>query len=172
MWLLSFDSLPPPSTMPSIFILPPSLPLGQSEERSDGSSSGAGSGPGESCFATERQRCRFLNFISPTKTFFFYYQTNNLYKFGRWVKLFQNLWMKPVMMCQSRWFGVFFDWCLESWAECSHCWLGVSSAVESLKMLWCSYVNDGANCEIIKLILKNNFSNINEILEWIRMLQI
>lgn len=108
MWLLSFDSLPPPSTMPSIFILPPSLPLGQSEERSDGSSSGAGSGPGESCFATERQRCRFLNFISPTKTFFFYYQTNNLYKFGRWVKLFQNLWMKPVMMCQSRWFGVFF----------------------------------------------------------------
>ncbi len=52
MWFVLFDPLLPPSSIPCIFTftIPPSLPVGQSEERSDGSSSGsgAGAGPGES----------------------------------------------------------------------------------------------------------------------------
>lgn len=52
LWFLLFDLLLPPSSIPctSMFTNPPSLPVGQSEERSDGSSSvsGAGAGPGES----------------------------------------------------------------------------------------------------------------------------
>lgn len=55
-WFLWFDPLLPPSSIPCIFMFtnPPSLLVGQSEERSDGSSSvsGAGAGPGES---SERQ---------------------------------------------------------------------------------------------------------------------
>lgn len=51
-WFLLFDPLLPPCPIPCIFTftIPPSLPVGQSEERSDGSSSGsgAGAGPGES----------------------------------------------------------------------------------------------------------------------------
>lgn len=51
-WFSLFDPLLPPSSIPCIFMftIPPSLPVGQSEERSDGSSSGsgAGAGPGES----------------------------------------------------------------------------------------------------------------------------
>lgn len=126
MWLLSFDSHPPLSTMPSIFILPPSLPsslpLGQSEERSDGSSSGAGSGPGESCFATERQRCCVF-FLWPR--LFFFCQTNTPCKFGRCVKAFHKLWMQAVMLCQSRWFAGFLTGADEAGqtAACSHCWL-------------------------------------------------
>lgn len=56
LWLLLFNPLLPSFCIPLCFhVYHPSLPVGQSEERSDGSSSGSGTGPGESSIFAESE---------------------------------------------------------------------------------------------------------------------